>query len=136
MHLRPCFAAGRTGLLLLIIAVGFSGCKLVPPGASQGKFVASQGIKDMFADPEVDVIVDNGDRIRCERQKRLGTHFHTKVCMTVDEWQERKRRQRELQQKNMMGTCGASLAGGAYMDGNVTGALLPSNCGDSINRGN
>lgn len=136
MHFNQRFSAGRLGLLLVVIAVTVSGCKLVPPGASQGKFVASQGVKDMFDDPDVDVIVDNGDRIRCERQKRLGTHRHTKVCMTIAEWDERKRRQRELQQKNMMGVCGASPSGGSYMDGNVTGALLPSNCGDSINRGN
>lgn len=136
MHISQRFSGRRTGLLLLVIAVTFSGCTMVPPGASQGKFVASQGVRDMFDDPDVEVIVDNGDRIRCERQKRLGTHFHTKVCMTITEWEERKRRQRELQQKNMMAVCGASPGGGSYMDGNVTGALLPSNCGDSINRGN
>ena len=54
--------------------------------------------------------------------------------MTVAEWEERKRRHRELQMKNMMGVCGPSLSGAGSIDG-TPGALLNSNCGDSINRG-
>jgi hypothetical protein len=105
---------------------------------NRGELTASEGVKKIFEDPNVDEVAA-GRKIRCVRHRRVGTHMITKTCMTVKEWGELQRANRDNHQNNFSnGLCGASsatTAQGSFNNTSVPGALLPTGCGESINRG-
>ena len=105
---------------------------------NHGELTASEGVKKLFEDPGVDQIAA-GKQIKCVRHRRVGTHMISKTCMTIKEWAEFKRATRENHQDNFsVGLCGpsASTTQQGFSNNNaLPGALLPTGCGDSINRG-
>ena len=105
---------------------------------NRGELTASEGVKERFEDPDLEQLIA-GMQIKCVRHRRVGTHMIKKTCMTVDEWTIRKRETRENQQDNYsIGGCVPSSApvGGEYMNSDAFGALVPTGCGDRLNRGN
>ena len=104
---------------------------------NHGELTASEGVKKFFNDEELKQIIA-GMQIKCVRHRRVGTHLISKTCMTVDEWAIRKRETRENQHDNFsIGGCVASSSpvGGEFMNSDVLGALIPTGCGDRLNRG-
>jgi hypothetical protein len=73
-------------------------CKAVPVDHNRGELIASEGVKAIFEETEEgdEIRVTRGDNIRCERQRRVGTHLINKVCMTKDEWDLRERKTRDV----------------------------------------
>ncbi len=123
-------------IALAVAATLAAGCTVIPVDQhTGGEMILSPEVVRQFYDPEAEEIVATEDRVRCFRHKRVGTHMVTRTCMTVAEWDEQERLARETQQDRMTGPCGATLAPGReFMDSDVPMALLPSTCGESINR--
>lgn len=105
---------------------------------NRGELTASEGVKQRFEDPDLQQLIASM-QIKCVRHRRVGTHMISKTCMTVDEWAERKRATRENQQDNFsIGMCvpSATPVGGEFMNSDLFGALVPTGCGERLNRGN
>ena len=125
-----------TLLPVLVIAMVVSACAAPSsprPGGS--RLIVSDGVREIFDDPEV-MEVAATDRVRCRQTYRVGSHLPIRTCMTVTEWKEKARKSREEAAKNLAGPCRpVQSSSGGFMNPNVTGALLQSTCGESINRG-
>jgi len=107
-------------LTLLAVLVHLSGCSIVPPDVNRGELVASAGVRQIFEDGELDAI-EAGERVRCERQRRVGTHRVTRLCMTIAEWEDHDRRLQEtLRQREMLNRCVPT--GGASNDAGSCGS--------------
>ncbi len=124
--------------LLVWIALGAlaGGCRSVPLNSNlqADQLLASPGVLAYFTDPDVDVVEASGN-ITCRRHRRVGTHLISKVCRTNDEWADLERKTRETHMDHRTAPiCVATEATGSYMR-NGPGALLPTGCGDAINRG-
>jgi len=78
-------------LLIAVALATLCACKAVPMDPNAGELIASEGVRKIFAEEDWDAIEADGERIRCERHRRVGTHMVQRVCMTVAEWEARKR---------------------------------------------
>ena len=71
-----------------------AGCAHRNENVNRGELVVSERVKRYFAEnPEVDTLETNGgsggdQSIRCERQRRVGTHRVVRVCRTRAEWRQ------------------------------------------------
>ena len=109
----------RYWIAALVIGM-LAACQTVPPNTAQGRLVASQGVIAYFDDPEVtQLIAGQGNDIKCERNRRVGTHLIVRVCRTRTEWEDLKRQTKENGQDTRLrircivtdGQCGEGRGG-------------------------
>ena len=121
------------GLAILILSVQV----VAQEQRIRGDLTASKAVKEAFENPEVQQIIA-GMKIKCVRHRRVGTHLISKTCMSVDEWAKKTAETSDIFRNNYrIGMCApsSSAIGGEYMNSDVRGALIPTGCGDGINRG-
>ena len=114
--------------ITMIAIVGLAGCQSVPENVNRGELVASAGVRAMFEDPGIDA-VEAGERVRCERYRRVGTHLIQRVCMTMEEWELKERHtQEEVRDLYETSPCINVQVGRA------TGGSAPGSCGEGRGR--
>lgn len=93
-----------TGALALLL---MAGCAATPTDPNAGKLYASEGVRNILDEKGVDSLdTEEEPRIKCVREKILGSHRVQRTCMTVDEWDAREQdTQRDLYNRRR-GTCG------------------------------
>ena len=91
----------------LVLAVALStACTAVPPKQNMGELIASDGVRALFEKaPELAVLQADGTRVKCRQIKRVGTHIHSRMCMTVDEWAARERALDKTKTDLLAGVC-------------------------------
>ena len=95
-----------TSIALVFAVVVTSACAAVPPKQNMGELIASEGVREMFEkDPTLAVLHADGTRVKCRQIKRVGTHIHSRMCMTVDEWASRERALDKTKTDLMAGVC-------------------------------
>ncbi|GJM11563.1 MAG: hypothetical protein DHS20C11_38390 [Lysobacteraceae bacterium] len=105
-----------------------------PSGKPSPRLVASPGVQKLFGDPSVGEVLATGD-VKCRVTYRVGSHLPVRTCMTTTEWDEAQRQAQEEASKMISGPCVArQSARGGFMNEGFQGALLPSTCGEGINR--
>lgn len=98
-----------------------TGCKAVPPFQNAGELIASPGVQELFEDPKVDTVYADGSNVKCRQIRRVGTHIHSRLCMTVEEWESRERALAQTKDQIRFGPCNAGEQthphGGSTMGG-------------------
>lgn len=99
-------------LYIALILLALAGCTATPVDHNQGQLYASEGVKKILDEEGVDSLdTEEEPRIKCVREKILGSHRIQKTCMTIDEWEARQEdTQRDLYNRRR-GTCGAGGPG-------------------------
>lgn len=115
-------------VVALCAAVVLAGCKAVPVDLNHGELVASEGVRKIFEEENVDA-VEAGERVRCERRRRTGTHMVQRLCMTIDEWDEHYRRIREVAYNRLNQPCIPSQIAAPAEPGLAGGRTADSGCG-------
>lgn len=81
-------------------------CTAVPPKQNMGTLTASEGVRKMFEDnPEMNTLMADGTTVRCRQIKRVGTHIHSRLCMTVKEWKDKEEALAKTKMDMMAGPC-------------------------------
>ena len=83
-----------------------SGCTMVPPKQNAGDLITSEGVRKLFEEnPGMDVLYADGSKVKCRQITRVGTHIHSRMCLTVEEWEERERALEKTKQRLLAGPC-------------------------------
>ncbi|MEM9531116.1 MAG: hypothetical protein AAGA23_09355 [Pseudomonadota bacterium] len=102
-----------------------SACQTVPVDNTQGELIASEGVRQYFAENENvgEIVVNNDSDIRCVRNRRVGTHMVVRVCRTKAEWDELRRGTEQQQRRRLYaGGCGdTSTTGNRCSEGRPGG---------------
>ncbi|MEM6576262.1 MAG: hypothetical protein AAF736_18440 [Pseudomonadota bacterium] len=103
------------GLLAAVLAAGLTACQTVPVDTNKGELVASPGVQRYFAENENigEIVVNNDSDIRCERQRKTGTHMVVRVCRTKLEWKQLEEQTRYQAERRLIGgACGDTRRAG------------------------
>ena len=97
----------RSALVAIAISC-IAACASQPMTHSGGELIASPGVKKLFVEnPDAEAIVADGSTVKCRQHQRVGSHIHTRTCMTVQEWADRERAMEKEKMRLMVGPCAA-----------------------------
>ena len=95
----------RSGLIAVVVLL--LGACASQSGPSDGRdLVVSEGVKEIAAESADGSVSEADERVRCKRERILGSNRRQKVCMTVAEWREREEASQEsLLERSRRGSC-------------------------------
>lgn len=90
----------------IVLSTFLFACTAVPPKQNMGTLTASEGVRKMFEDnPEMQTLMADGTKVRCRQIQRVGTHIHSRLCMTVEEWRDKEEALAKTKMDMMAGPC-------------------------------
>ena len=90
----------------VLFSVALFACTAVPPKQNMGTLTASDGVRKMFEDnPDMQTLMADGTKVRCRQIQRVGTHIHSRLCMTVEEWKDQEEALAKTKMDWMAGPC-------------------------------
>ncbi|MEM7705673.1 MAG: hypothetical protein AAF358_08990 [Pseudomonadota bacterium] len=113
--LKNAAKVANTGLLTALLTASLTACKTVPVDTNKGELLTSPGVQRYFSENENigEIVVNDESDIRCERQRKTGTHMIVRVCRTKLEWKQLADQTRYQQERRLIGgACGDTRAAG------------------------